>query len=203
MITLPKLPYDFSDFAPDISAQTMTFHYTKHHMGYVQKTNDLIKNTPFDDKPLSHIVLTSASDSRFTTLFNNAAQAWNHDFFWQSITPQKTIPTKLLSLINKNFQDLTSFFAQFSEKGLSQFASGWLWLVATPAQDLQIITTSNANTPLTDGNLTPLLCLDLWEHAYYLDYQNRRADYLNTLITNHLNWPFAESNFSNHFSKTN
>ncbi|MBO7483523.1 MAG: superoxide dismutase [Alphaproteobacteria bacterium] len=196
MIHLQALPYTFKDLTPFISERTMYFHYEKHYAGYVNTTNNLLKETDLQDKTLEQIILTAASDDIYTTLFNNAAQVWNHEFFWRSLTPQlQTIPASLSARIDKDFGSLTQLQDTLIKKGLAQFGSGWVWLVADK-QNLRIMTTSNAQTPLTTPNLKPLLCLDVWEHAYYLDYQNLRKDYLTQIVQHCLNWEFAVQNLT-------
>ena len=197
MIQLPQLPYDFNALAPIISEKTLRFHYEKHHAGYVNTTNTLIKGSELDHQPLEKIILTAASDTVYTKLFNNSAQVWNHNFYWNSLTPdaQKHTPsTELSEQINKAFGSLEELQNILVDKGMNQFASGWVWLVSERG-DLKVITTANADTPLVKADLIPLLCLDVWEHAYYLDYQNLRKDYLINVVKNLLNWKFAEDNF--------
>ena len=193
---LPPLPYEKNALEPFISEKTLRFHYEKHHAGYVNTTNDLIKGTDLENASLKEIILTSASDIVYTKLFNNAAQSWNHAFYWNSITPDapKRLPSQeLVDQINKDFGSLEELQKQLIEKGLAQFGSGWVWLV-TENGAFKIITTSNADTPLTKPNVNPLLCLDVWEHAYYLDYQNLRKDYLTGVVHNLLNWEFVNKN---------
>ncbi|MGN0919976.1 MAG: superoxide dismutase [Alphaproteobacteria bacterium] len=202
MITLPQLPYDFTALAPIVSEKTLRFHYEKHHAGYVNTVNTLIKGSDLENKSLEQIILTSASDTIYTKLFNNAAQTWNHTFYWHSLTPdaQKHQPSaELLDKISKTFGSLTELQNILIEKGLNQFASGWVWLVAGKG-DLRVITTANADTPLVKPDLVPLLCLDVWEHAYYLDYQNLRKDYLEGIVQNLLNWEFADQNWQKNSS---
>ena len=198
MIELPQLPYDFKALSPFISEKTLRFHYEKHHAGYVNTTNTLIAGSDLENKSLREIILTAASDTVYTKLFNNAAQSWNHDFYWESLTPEASkhiISGELQAQIDKDFGGITELQDLLIEKGLQQFGSGWLWLVATKG-GLKVLTTSNANTPLVKLDQTPLLCVDLWEHAYYLDYQNLRTDYLIGLIQNLLNWEFAYQNWN-------
>lgn len=196
MIELPNLPYEMNALEPYISERTMSFHYGKHHAAYVQKTNDLIKGTEFADKSLKELILIAASDTVLTPLFNNAAQSFNHDFYWKSLTPTKQqISLKLEEALIRDFGSVDAFKKAFIEAATGQFASGWAWLVADNEDRLKIITTSNAGTPLTHASLRPLLCLDVWEHAYYLDYQNKRPDYLKSVVDNLLNWDFALENY--------
>ena len=196
MITLPRLPYDFNALTPFISEKTLHFHYEKHHAGYVNTTNDLIKGTDLEDASLEEIILTSASDTVYTKLFNNAAQTWNHTFYWNSLTPnaqKHQLSAELSEKISKNFGSLNELQTILIDKGMNQFASGWVWLVSEEG-NLKILSTSNADTPLTKPQLIPLLCLDVWEHAYYLDYQNLRKDYLSGIVKNLLNWEFVDKN---------
>lgn len=196
MIELPNLPYEMNALEPYISERTMSFHYGKHHAAYVQKTNDLIKGTEFADKSLKELILIAASDTVLTPLFNNAAQSFNHDFYWKSLTPTKQqISLKLEEALIRDFGSVDAFKKAFIEAATGQFASGWAWLVADKDDKLKIMTTSNAGTPLTHTSLRPLLCLDVWEHAYYLDYQNKRPDYLKSVVDNLLNWDFALENY--------
>lgn len=196
MIELPNLPYEMNALEPYISERTMSFHYGKHHAAYVQKTNDLIKGTEFADKSLKELILIAASDTVLTPLFNNAAQSFNHDFYWKSLTPTKQqISLKLEEALIRDFGSVDAFKKAFIEAATGQFASGWAWLVADNEDRLKIMTTSNAGTPLTHASLRPLLCLDVWEHAYYLDYQNKRPDYLKSVVDNLLNWDFALKNY--------
>ncbi|MBQ6853940.1 MAG: superoxide dismutase [Alphaproteobacteria bacterium] len=195
-IQLPQLPYAENALEPIISEKTIQFHYGKHHQAYVQKTNELIERTNLKDKTLEEIVLYAASDSVYTTLFNNAAQAWNHSFFWNSLKPineKKEISEKLMKLIVQDFGSVENLKKELIQKGLAQFGSGWVWLVYEN-EHLKVISTSNAETPLTSGSQVPLLTIDVWEHAYYLDEQNRRSDYLSNLVEQLLNWTFADQN---------
>lgn len=195
-IQLPQLPYAENALEPIISEKTIQFHYGKHHQAYVQKTNELIERTDLKDKTLEEIVLYAASDSVYTTLFNNAAQAWNHSFFWNSLKPineKKEISEKLMKLIVQDFGSVENLKKELIQKGLAQFGSGWVWLVYEN-EHLKVISTSNAETPLTSGSQVPLLTIDVWEHAYYLDEQNRRGDYLSNLVEQLLNWTFADQN---------
>lgn len=196
MIELPVLPYEMNALEPYISERTLSFHYGKHHAAYVQKTNDLIQGTEFADKSLKELILIAASDTVLTPLFNNAAQSFNHDFYWKSLTPEKQqISLKLEEALIRDFGSVDAFKKAFVEAATGQFASGWAWLVADNEDRLKIMTTSNAGTPLTHASLRPLLCLDVWEHAYYLDYQNKRPDYLKSVVDNLLNWDFALENY--------
>lgn len=196
-VQLPDLPYDLSALAPYISEQTLSFHYGKHHAGYVQTTNQLIENSPLQDKSLTDLILISAADTVLTPLFNNAAQCFNHTFYWNSLTPKASKPDESLEkTLIRDFGSIDTFKQNLATAAIKRFGSGWAWLVySLTDKTLKIVTTANAETPLTQPTLIPLLCLDVWEHAYYLDYQNRRADYLKAIIDNLLNWDFANRNF--------
>ena len=194
-VELPKLPYDINALSPYISAETLMYHHDKHHATYVKNTNALIEKTPLADKNLAEIILTAAADTVFTSLFNNAAQCYNHEFYWNSLTPARPdIPEKLKKYLIRDFGSTEGFKKAFYTAALGQFGSGWCWLVQDKQENLKIITTTNAETPLTKPDIRPLLCVDVWEHAYYLDYQNKRTDYLSAVIEHLLNWPFAAKN---------
>jgi superoxide dismutase, Fe-Mn family len=175
LFTLPLLPYAPTALDPQISQRTIEFHYGKHHQAYVNKLNALVEGTRFEKINSLESILMEAEGP----VFNNAAQVWNHTFYWEGFSAKRgTSPGgKLLELINKNFGSFEAFQAKFSEAATNQFGSGWAWLVVKADGDLAIVTTGNAGNPLRD-NLRPLLTCDVWEHAYYLDYQNRRPDYI-------------------------
>ncbi len=197
-IALPKLPYAEDALAPVISANTISFHYGKHHATYVKTLNELIAGTPYEGKSLEEIVVASAKDKDAAAkkIFNNAAQAWNHDFYWHSMTPKGGAPAgKIKDAIAKSFGDLAAFKKQFGQAAVGQFGSGWAWLVKGKDGALTIETTSNADTPIAHGG-TPLLVADVWEHAYYLDYQNRRPDHVTAWLDKLVNWSFAEKNLN-------
>lgn len=194
-LKLPDLPYAKEALEPYLSMNTLSFHHDKHHATYIQNTNNLISGTPLENKSLTDIILTAASDTIYTSLFNNAAQCFNHEFYWNSLTPyDKGIPKDLEQKLIRDFGSVEDFKQKFAAAATGQFGSGWAWLVCDTNKKLSIITTGNAQTPITQPNTRPLLCLDVWEHAYYLDYQNRRADYVKTLIDHLMNWHFAEEN---------
>ena len=174
--TLPLLPYDYEALEPQISKKTIEFHYGKHHQTYVTKLNSLIPGTPFEQATSLEPLVMKAEGP----IFNNASQVWNHTFYWEGFSARRnTSPQgKLRDLINRDFGSFEAFQAKFAEAGTNQFGSGWAWLVAKPDGSLAITATSNAANPMRDG-LRPLLTCDVWEHAYYLDYQNRRPDYIN------------------------
>ena len=193
-ISYPDLPYSADALEPHISARTLEFHHGKHHKAYVDKLNAAIKGTPYDDQSVEEII-AAAHEASDAGVFNNAAQAWNHTFLWHSMAANgRDEPTgPLADAINKRFGDLQGFRTAFKTAAMGQFGSGWTWLVAS-ADGLDIVSTGNAATPLTEG-VVPLLTLDVWEHAYYLDYQNKRDAYVDTFLGNLINWEFAERNF--------
>lgn len=192
-ITLSELPYETNALEPTISAETLTFHYGKHHKGYVGKLNKMIVGTAYEALSLEDIIRRARGESA-QGILNNAEQIWNHTFLWNSMSPDTTAnPTgPLKDLIDSSFGDISAFKEQFKQAALSQFGSGWAWLVFDGKQ-LQILTTSNADSPFSTG-VTPLLTLDVWEHAYYLDYQNERARYVDAFLEKLINWSFAAAN---------
>lgn len=187
--TLPKLPYAQDALAPHISAETMEYHYGKHHQAYVNKLNELIKDTKFASMELVEIIKNSEGP-----IFNNAAQHWNHSFFWNCLTPKATpIPGgKVSELINKHWGSYEKFKEVFSKEAVANFGSGWTWLVKNGKGELEIMSTSNADNPIKH-NLTPLLTVDVWEHAYYIDYRNARPAFVNAFWSV-VNWDFVNSN---------
>ncbi len=191
---LPPLPYPEDALAPVISANTIGFHYGKHHKGYVDNLNKLIAGTEFEGLPLEKIVTGAYGKEKQTAIFNNAAQAWNHAFYWQSLQPRGggDPPPALKQKIVSDFGSLDECRKELAAAASTQFGSGWAWLVSDSGK-LTVIKTANAETPLTKG-LKPLLTIDVWEHAYYLDYQNRRADYVAAVIDKLVNWTFAAGN---------
>lgn len=195
--TLASLPWDEDALDPIISAQTIKFHYHKHHQGYVDTLNTLVDGTKFADMKLEEIVHQTAAsgDAKEKTIFNNAAQIWNHDFYWRSLTPSKTqADAKLDSAIQAAFGSKDELIAQLAQAGKTQFGSGWAWLVSKGGQ-LAIEKTANAETPMAKG-INCLLTIDVWEHAYYLDYQNARPKYLEAVLSKTLNWAFAAENLA-------
>ena len=194
LIELPPLPYAENALDPYISSNTLSFHYGKHHKAYVDTTNKLIEGTNLAGEPLEKIITAVARDPNRIALFNAAAQAWNHTFYWKSMRPKAGgVPSGALgSKIGAAFGGYDAFKKAFAEAATTQFGSGWVWLVSS-GTELQILKTPNADTPITRG-LTPLLTIDVWEHAYYLDYQNRRADYINAWLDHLVNWEFAAEN---------
>lgn len=193
---LPALPYDKAALAPHISPQTFDFHHGKHHQAYVTNLNNLIKDTPLDGATLEDIIRATAKDDSKAGIFNNAAQVWNHTFFWNSMKPNGggQPPAAVLSKLEAAFGSLEAFKEQFKQAGVTQFGSGWAWLVLEGDQ-LKIIKTPNAMTPLAMG-LKPVVTCDVWEHAYYLDYQNRRPDFLQTFLDHLINWDFVAANLA-------
>lgn len=193
-IELPLLPFSKNALEPYISSQTLDYHYGKHHNTYVINTNNLIKGTHLENASLEEIIKTSFKDPSQVGLFNNAAQVWNHTFYWHSLSPNGGgAPTgKIAAMINQDFGSYDDFAKRFKEAALGQFGSGWAWLVVIEGK-LAIHKTSNADTPKVHG-MTPLLCIDVWEHAYYLDYKNVRAEYVDNVINRLLNWEFAHRN---------
>ena len=193
-IALPELPYSIDALEPVVSRKTLEFHHGKHHKAYVDNLNKAIAGTAYEGQSLEAIV-ASAHEASDTAVFNNAAQAWNHTFLWHSMSPagggEPSGP--LADAINARFGDLAGFKAEFKKAALGQFGSGWAWLVRAEG-GLDIVTTGNADTPLT-GNTTPLLTLDVWEHAYYLDYQNQRNTYVDSYLQKLINWEFAAQNY--------
>ena len=192
--TLPALPYAQKALEPYISARTMGFHYAKHHQAYVDNLNKLVVGTPWAaGSPLERVVLETAGIADKSAVFNNAAQAWNHAFFWKSMKPGGGgLPAgRLMDLIGKSFGSFDKFKDAFLTAAVSQFGSGWVWLIQE-GDVLKIVKTSNADTPMTRGQ-TALLTCDLWEHAYYLDYQNRRKDFVEAFLDHLANWEFAAS----------
>ena len=193
-ITLPTLPWADNALEPFISKNTIGFHYGKHHKTYVDNLNNLVAGKPEADLSLEAIVKGAAGKADQAAVFNNAAQIWNHTFYWNSMRPKSDakMPKEIADLIGASFGSPEEFVKQFSAAAMGQFGSGWAWLVAEGGK-LKVVKTPNAETPLTTS-ATPLLTLDVWEHAYYLDYQNRRKDYVAAVVENLLNWDFAAKN---------
>jgi len=193
---LPPLPYAENAFEPVITAKTMSFHYGKHHKGYVDNLNKLIAGTEYANLSLEKIIASTAGQPEKTAIFNNAAQTWNHTFYWNSLKPQGggEPPAALKQRLEASFGSVDACKKELASAAVSQFGSGWAWLVLEGGM-LKVVKTANAEVPLTTG-LKPLLTLDVWEHAYYLDYQNRRADYVNAVLDKLINWEFALQNAS-------
>ena len=189
-----KLPYAENALEPVVSAKTISFHYGKHHKAYADKLNELVEGTAYDQMSLEDIVKKSAANDKDKAIFNNAAQLWNHDFYWQSMTPKGGEPSgKIADALKSSFGGVKEFKEAFAKSAVAQFGSGWAWLVKCKDGKLEIATTSNADTPLAHGK-TALLTADVWEHAYYLDYQNRRPDHVKDWLDKLANWSFAEKN---------
>ena len=197
-ITLPPLPYAQDALAPLISAQTLSFHYGKHHQGYVNTLNKLLPDSPFAGQSLEAVVCATAGSAEHTAIFNNAAQVWNHTFYWKSLASAGSggAPSaELAAAINAAFGSLDACKKALSDAALTQFGSGWAWLVAKQGA-VSVVKTPNAETPFTQKGTTLLLTIDVWEHAYYLDWQNRRADYVKAVLDKLVNWSFASANYA-------
>jgi Fe-Mn family superoxide dismutase len=193
---LPSLPYAENALEPIITAKTLSFHYGKHHKGYVDNLNKLITGTEYADLSLEKIVTSTAGKPEKTALFNNAAQAWNHTFYWNSMKSNGggEPPATLKQKIETSFGSVDACKKELVSAAVAQFGSGWAWLVLDGGV-LKVVKTANADIPMTMG-FTPLLTIDVWEHAYYLDYQNRRVDYANAVLDKLINWEFALQNAS-------
>ena len=191
---LPPLPYADNALEPVISAKTIGVHYGKHHKTYVDNLNKLVAGTEYAGLSLENIIVRTSGQPENAAIFNNAAQIWNHTFYWNSMKPQGggEPPAALKNKIEASFDSVDACKNELSSAAVSQFGSGWAWLVLD-GEKIKVIKTSNADTPLT-MNLKPLLTVDVWEHAYYLDCQNRRADYVNAVIDKLINWDFASRN---------
>ena len=195
-IELPALPYDAKALEPIISANTLSFHHGKHHAAYVNNYNNLTKDGPYAGKPLEEVIKEIAGDASKQGLFNNGAQVWNHTFFWNCLKPNgggKPTGT-LLAKIEADLGSFDKFLEDFKAAATTQFGSGWAWLVLEGGK-LKITKTANADTPLAHGQ-TALFTVDVWEHAYYLDYQNRRPDFVSAVLENLANWDFVAANLA-------
>lgn len=194
MFKLPQLPYAKTALAPFLNEEQMTFHYDKHHKAYIDNLNKFIEtDASLKGKSLEEIILSSTGG-----IFNNAAQAWNHTFYWFNMTPasEKSEPTgPLMEAIKKDFGSLDELKAKFVDGGVKTFGSGWIWLCTDASGKLSLVSTSNAAVPFTNNGPAPLMVADVWEHAYYVDYRNLRAKYLET-FWNHINWNFVSENFA-------
>ncbi len=188
---LPPLPWNESALEPVISSRTIGLHYGKHHATYVKKLNELVAGTRFADLALEHVIAATVGNEETQNIFNDAAQTWNHTFFWNSLKPRAGAepPRAIARRLDDDFGGYAQFKEQFTKAAVECFGSGWAWLVSR-GDKLEILATSNAGTPLTMG-ATPLLTLDVWEHAYYLDYENRRPEFVGAVIDQLLNWDFA------------
>lgn len=195
--TLPELPFAKDALVPNMTAQTFDYHHGKHHAAYVTNLNNLITSGhAFSSKTLEEIIVASHGKADMQGIFNNAAQVWNHSFFWHCLKPNGggKPSGKLLELIERDFGSFEQFAAEFKQTGATQFGSGWAWLVwDAGSSKLKVIKTANAETPLAMG-MAALITADVWEHAYYLDYQNRRPDYLQIFLDHLVNWDFAAEN---------
>ena len=188
---LPSLPYANDALAPYMSAETLDFHHGKHHQTYVTNLNNLIKDTDLQDSSLEEIVVKSSKDTSMAGIFNNAGQHWNHILFWQCMKPNGggSIPPELEKKLNKDFGSINKFKEAFIQAGTTQFGSGWAWLVIDNGK-LVVTKSANASNPLVDG-MKPILGCDVWEHSYYIDYRNKRPDYLKAFLDNLVNWEFV------------
>lgn len=192
---LPALPYDYDALEPFISAKTLEFHHDKHQATYVDTLNKLTQGTPLGDQTLETIIMATYEDHGKASIFNNAAQVWNHTFYWNSMKPNggSTLSSDLTTRIERDFGSFEQFQEAFKAAGATQFGSGYAWLVLEE-DILKVVQTANAANPMTHGSV-PLLTADVWEHAYYLDYQNRRPDYLQTFLDHLVNWDFVAQNY--------
>lgn len=189
MFELPLLPYPMDALEPYISKRTMEFHYGKHHKAYVDNLNKLVKDTEFENMPLEDVIQNTVDRKEFTGIFNNAAQDWNHTFFWNCMIPSGGGEPKeeLKKRIERDFGSYDNFRSEFKTAATTQFGSGWAWLVEDKNGKLSVMKTSNADTPMAHG-LKPLITVDVWEHAYYLDYQNRRPDFVDAFLDHLVKW---------------
>lgn len=194
MINAEVLPYERTIFKGTISKETIDYHYDKHHIGYVNKLNSLIKSSEYENKVLKDIVILSYKQND-RLIFNNASQIINHNLYWKSLGTEKKIEPKILHYIERRFQTMENLKEIIIKKGMELFGSGWLWIVENKDKNLEIISTSNAESPII-MNVNILLTIDLWEHAYYIDYRNSREQYLKNIV-NKLNWNFANENLTN------
>lgn len=194
-LEIPNLPYDITALEPYISKETLEFHYGKHHQAYATNGNKLISGTEFDDMSQEDIIKATAANPEHAGIFNNAAQVWNHSFYWKSMKPNGggTPTGSLADKITDDFGSYNAFKEQFAVAGATQFGSGWAWLVFDQGT-LKIVKTANAGNPIVK-NQTPLLTMDVWEHAYYIDFRNARPKYIETFLNNLVNWDFAQENF--------
>ena len=193
---LPELPYAKDALEPHYSAKTLEFHHGKHHNAYITKTNELIAGTDLEGKSVEEVIAAAKSKGD-KMLFNQSAQIWNHTFFWHGMKPGGGgAPSGAVAeAIDKAFGSYADFIGQFKAKAAGNFGSGWTWLVKT-GDGVEIVNTDDADTPLAHDGMTPLLTVDVWEHAYYLDYQNRRPDYVQSFFDNLVNWDFVNDNFA-------
>lgn len=198
-ITLPKLPYSFDALEPHISQKTMAFHYDRHHRGYVDKLNRLIKGTRYDGLTLEEMIARARKEGDIDIL-NNAAQVWNHTFFWNSMSPKGGKPDgRIKQQVEARFKDVSEFKKKFRDVATGLFGSGWVWVLRDHDR-LRIVATVNAETPAAT-DLVPILALDVWEHAYYLDYQSERGQFVDVFLDHLINWNFAAANIEASESK--
>ena len=190
---LPSLPYEKDALAPYMSSETLDFHHGKHHQTYVTNLNNLVKDSDMQDASLEDIVVKSSKDSSMAGVFNNAGQHWNHILFWQCMKPNGggAMPSELENRINSDFGSVDQFKEAFVQAGTTQFGSGWAWLAIDNGK-LVVTKSANASNPLVDG-MKPILGCDVWEHSYYIDYRNKRPDYLKAFLDNLVNWEFVAS----------
>jgi Fe-Mn family superoxide dismutase len=193
---LPALPYAYTALEPCISKSTLEFHHDKHHAAYVKNFNDLVAGTDLADKSIEEVIKAVAGDAAKAGIFNNAAQAWNHSFYWNCMKPNGGGKPSgaLADKIAADFGSFENFVEEFKKAGATQFGSGWAWLVLDNGT-LKVTKTLNAENPITAGQV-PLLTMDVWEHAYYFDYQNRRPDYIGDFLNKLINWDFVAANFA-------
>jgi len=203
MHTLPELPYRLDALEPHLSRETLDYHYGKHHRAYVNNLNELVKGTDYENMSLEAVIRAARrAPVRSNPLYNNAAQAWNHAFYWQCLTPQDTSPDpRLRDALSAGFGSLDDFQQQFSRAAVATFGSGWTWLVAGNHGRLEIVSTGNADNPLAEGRV-PLLTCDVWEHAYYIDYRNARTEYLDA-FWKIINWDFVAARYGQLFEAMN
>lgn len=197
-ISLPSLPYDKNALEPHISAETLEFHHGKHHNAYVTKLNALLPDSGLEGKSLGDIITATAGDVDKAGMFNQAAQVWNHTFYWNCMTPNGggEATGALAEQINKDFGSYDAFAEAFTQAALTQFGSGWAWLVADEVKGtLSIMKTANADTPLAHGKVAVLTC-DVWEHAYYVDYRNSRPNYVKTFLESLVNWEYCNAKYA-------
>ena len=190
---LPSLPYASDALAPYMSSETLDFHHGKHHQTYVTNLNNLVKDSDMQDASLEDVVIKSSKDSSMAGIFNNACQHWNHILFWQCMKPNGggAIPSELENRINYDFGSVDQFKEAFVQAGTTQFGSGWAWLAIDNGK-LVVTKSANASNPLVEG-MKPILGCDVWEHSYYIDYKNKRPDYLKAFLDNMVNWEFVSS----------
>lgn len=192
--SLPQLPYEMNALEPHISANTLSFHYGKHHQAYVTNLNNLLAGHALETSSLEDVIMASAGKADMVGIFNNAAQVWNHTFYWNCMKPNGggEPSAAFKAKIETAFGTWDKFLAEFKQAAVTQFGSGWAWLVQDKDGSLKLLKTGNADLPMAHG-MTALLTCDVWEHAYYLDFQNRRPDYVDTFLNHLVNWDFVES----------